>query len=156
LSLLDAPEVIDASADTRWGDRVRDEGRLVAEQHLGIALAAAAIDGYEQAEAVERTRLWLSGRGGRPHVQHEVGAAIELKLRDRGYKVIVARTGATGYGVRIHSGEETHSFDVTLDRLDAHAARMTVAGRGYRLVTAIHGPTHLVEVDGVTHRVSRD
>ena len=29
-------------------------------------------------------------------------------------------------------------------------------GRAYRLATAIHGPVHVVEVDGVTHRVSRD
>ena len=26
----------------------------------------------------------------------------------------------------------------------------------YRLVTATHGPVHLIEVDGVAHRVSRD
>ena len=29
-------------------------------------------------------------------------------------------------------------------------------GQRYRLVTSTHGPVHLVEVDGVTHRVSRD
>ena len=30
------------------------------------------------------------------------------------------------------------------------------SGSTHRLVTATHGPIHLVEVDGVTHRVSRD
>ena len=29
-------------------------------------------------------------------------------------------------------------------------------GRRFRLVTGTHGPAHLVEVDGVTHRISRD
>ena len=35
LDLLDQPEVIDASADTGWIDRVRGEGRLAAHQHSG-------------------------------------------------------------------------------------------------------------------------
>ena len=69
-ALLDAPEVIEATADTRWVDRARANGRLAPDQHTGIALAAAAIDAYERAEGRERARLWDSGRGGRPHVQH--------------------------------------------------------------------------------------
>ena len=43
-----------------------------------------------------------------------------------------------------------------MERFDAHAGRLTVNGARYRLVTATHGPVHLVEVDGITHRVSRD
>ena len=31
-----------------------------------------------------------------------------------------------------------------------------VNGHRFRLVSATHGPIHLVEVDGVTHRISRD
>src|SRR5439155_24344633 len=34
--------------------------------------------------------------------------------------------------------------------------RIVVNGIRYRLLTGTHGPIHLVEVDGVTHRVSRD
>ncbi|MDI5944136.1 hypothetical protein QLR68_39585, partial [Micromonospora sp. DH15] len=44
LDLLDQPEVIDASADTGWIDRVRGEGRLVTHRHSAVALAAAAIE----------------------------------------------------------------------------------------------------------------
>ena len=57
LDLLDQPEVIDASADTGWIDRVRAEGRLVARRHSAIALAAAAIEAYEDEEEVARQRL---------------------------------------------------------------------------------------------------
>ena len=46
--------------------------------------------------------------------------------------------------------------DADLDRIDDYASRLTVRGRTHRLITATHGPVHLVEVDGVTHRVSRD
>jgi acetyl/propionyl-CoA carboxylase alpha subunit/acetyl-CoA carboxylase carboxyltransferase component len=157
-ALLQAPEVVQATADTGWVDRARAAGSLTAAPlHAGIALAAAAIDGYEQAESVERTRLWDSGRGGRPHVHHEPGQVIELKIGDRPYKVGVACTDAGRYHVRItDAAGETIGLDAALARLDAHLSRLTVHGRGYRLVTAIHDTVHVVEVDGVTHRVSRD
>jgi acetyl/propionyl-CoA carboxylase alpha subunit/acetyl-CoA carboxylase carboxyltransferase component len=156
-ALLDAPEVTEATADTAWVDRARAAGRLVARQHVGIALTAAAIDGYEEAEAIERARLRESGRGGRPHVRHEPGQVIELKAGDRSYKVGVARTGADGYRVRIAGGAgEAAAFDAALERMDEHLSRLTVNQRAYQLTTAIHGPVHAVEVDGVTYRVSRD
>jgi acetyl/propionyl-CoA carboxylase alpha subunit/acetyl-CoA carboxylase carboxyltransferase component len=156
-ALLEAPEVAGATADTGWVDRARGEGRLVADQHVGIALAAAAIDGYERTESVERTRLWQSGRGGRPHVRHEPGQVIELKAGGRPYKLSVARTDAGRYHVRItHAAGDAVAFDAELERLDSHLSRLTVNRRPYRLVTAIHGLVHVVEVDGVTHRVSRD
>ncbi|TCM44534.1 carboxyl transferase domain-containing protein [Kribbella sp. VKM Ac-2568] len=156
LDLLDQPEVIDGSADTGWIDRVRGEGRLVSRRHSGIALVAAAIEAYEEAEQVERQRLLETARGGRPQVQHEVGRAIALKLRGAAYKVTVARIGRQRYRVGVGVGDELQYLDAELDRLDAYDARLEVAGRRFRLVTATHGPVHMVEVDGVTHRVSRD
>jgi acetyl/propionyl-CoA carboxylase alpha subunit/acetyl-CoA carboxylase carboxyltransferase component len=156
-ALLEAREVIDATADTRWVDRARAEGRLVAHKHLGIALAAAAIDGYEQAESTERTRLWESGRGGRPHVRHQPGQLIEMTAGDWTYQVGVACTDAGHYRVRIKDAAgETVVLDAALTRLDAHLSLLTVNRRAYRLSTAIHGSVHVVEVDGITHRVSRD
>ncbi|MEV8376168.1 carboxyl transferase domain-containing protein [Kribbella sp. NPDC056861] len=156
LELLDQPEVIDGSADTGWIDRVRGEGRLVSSRHSGVALIVAAIEAYEEAERVERTRLLETARGGRPQVQHEVGRAAALKLRGAAYKVSVARIGPHRYRAGVGAGDELQYLDVELDRLDAYDARITVAGRKFRLITATHGPVHLVEVDGVTHRVSRD
>jgi acetyl/propionyl-CoA carboxylase alpha subunit/acetyl-CoA carboxylase carboxyltransferase component len=157
-ALLTAPEVVQATADTWWVDRARAEGTLTAApRHAGIALAAAAIDGYELAESVERTRLRESGRGGRPHVHHEPGQVIELKTGDRQYKVGVACTDAGRYRVRItDTAGLTVAIEAALERLDAHLSRLTVNGCAYRLVTAIHDTVHVVEVEGVTHRVSRD
>lgn len=156
MALLQAPEVIAATADTRWLDRARASDRLLAGQHVGIALTAAAIDGYEQAEGIERARLRSSGRGGRPHVHHEPGQ-IELKVGDMSYKVGVGRTAADCYRVRIADGADgAIEFDAELERLDAHLSRLTVNGHAYRLVTAVHGPVHAVEVNGTTYRVGRE
>ncbi|GAA1670177.1 biotin carboxylase N-terminal domain-containing protein [Kribbella yunnanensis] len=157
LELLDQPEVIDGSADTGWIDRVRGEGRLVSHKHSAIALVAAGIEGYQDAEKVERARLLETAHGGRPQVQHEVGRAIDLKLRGATYRVTVARIGATRFRVGVGSGSDPFKVvDADLERLDGHSGRLTVGRQRFRLVTATHGPVHLIEVDGVTHRVSRD
>jgi acetyl/propionyl-CoA carboxylase alpha subunit/acetyl-CoA carboxylase carboxyltransferase component len=166
LDLLDQPEVINASADTGWIDRVRAEGRLISHRHTAVALAAAAIETYEEEERVEQQRLLSTAFGGRPQVQHNSGRPLDLKLRGAGYRVKIARVGAhrfrvgidtsTGTGTGTGVGTGTHTADVELERFDRHTGHITVNGTRFRLVTDTHGPIHLIEVNGVTHRVSRD
>ncbi|MFI7600186.1 biotin carboxylase N-terminal domain-containing protein [Actinoplanes sp. NPDC049681] len=156
LDLLDQPEVIDASADTGWIDRVRAEGRLVNHRHSAIALAAAAIEAYQDEEEVSRQRLLATAHGGRPQVQHESGRPLDLKLRGASYRVNVARIGQKRFRVGVSAGGDLHCVDVEIERFDEHSGQMLVNGHRFRLVSATHGPIHLVEVDGVTHRISRD
>ncbi|NUW42151.1 ATP-binding protein [Nonomuraea rhodomycinica] len=156
LDLLDQPEVIDASADTGWIDRVRGRGGLVSHRHSAVALAAAAIEAYEEEERAERQRLLSTAFGGRPQVQHKSGRPLDLRLRGVGYRARVARVGARRFRVGVEAGDDTRTFDVELDRFDRHTGHIVVNGVRYRLLTGSHGPIHLVEVDGVAHRVSRD
>jgi len=166
LDLLDQPEVIDASADTGWIDRVRGEGRLAAHRHSAVALAAAAIEAYEDEEEVSRQQLLATARGGRPQVRHDPGRPLDLKLRGAGYRVRVARTGPKRFHVEIAVAGPAgdgggapgtgRSADVEIERFDALSGRITVNGARFRFTSATHGPVHLVEVDGVAHRVSRD
>ncbi|NUS95583.1 MAG: ATP-grasp domain-containing protein, partial [Nocardia sp.] len=156
LDLLDQPEVIDGSADTGWIDRVRGEGRLVSHRHSAIALAAAGIDAYEEEERVEQHRLLSTASGGRPQVQHDSGRPLDLKLRGASYRVRVARIGAHRFRVGIEAGTDIRTADVDLERFDQHTGQLVVNGVRFRLITGTHGPVHLVDVDGVTHRISRD
>jgi len=156
LDLLDQPEVIDGSADTGWIDRVRSEGRLISHTHSGIALVVAGIEAYEDEEYVERTRLLETAHGGRPQAQHQVGRAIDLKLRGSSYRVTVAQTGPHRFRVGVGPEGNVQTVDADLEKLDKYTSRVVVGGRRFRIVTASHGPVQLVEVDGVTHRVSRD
>ncbi len=156
LELLDQPEVVDATADTGWIDRVRAEGRLVSHRHSAIALAAAAIEAYLDEEEVSRARLLSTAHGGRPQVQHEPGRPLDLKLRGVGYRVSVARAARRRFRVGVSGGGDMHPADVEVERFDAHSGQAVVNGRRFRLISATHGPIHLVEVDGVTHRITRD
>ena len=159
INLLDQSEVVDGRAgwaDTAWIDRARGEGRLVAHEHSGIAVVAAGIEAYEDEEHVEIARLLESAHGGRPQVQHKVGRAVDFKLRGAAYKVTVLRTGLRRFRVAVAGGGTTQVVDVDVERLDEFHSRLTVADSVHRVVTATHGPVHLIEVDGVAHRVSRD
>ncbi|CAM3588239.1 biotin carboxylase N-terminal domain-containing protein [Kibdelosporangium persicum] len=156
LDLLDQPEVIDASADTGWIDRVRAEGRLVTHRHSAIALAAAAIEAYQDEEEVSCQRLLSTAHGGRPQVRHESGRPLGLKLRGVSYHVSVARVGQNRFRVGVSAGGDAHFADIELNRFDTYSGQIVVNGHRFRLVSATHGPIHLVEVDGITHRISRD
>ncbi|HEY3766297.1 MAG TPA: biotin/lipoyl-containing protein, partial [Gaiellales bacterium] len=156
LDLLAQPEVIDASADTGWIDRVRGQGRLAEDRHSGIALVVAGIEAYEDDEQVELTRLLETARGGRPQVQHRVARQVDLKLRGQTCKVAVSRVGRQRFRVTVTSNGAAHVADATMHRLGRHRTRLVISGRSYRVLSATHGPVHFVEVDGVAHRVSRD
>lgn len=139
-------------ADTGWIDRVRAEGGLVADEHAGIALVVAAIEAYEDSTAHETQRLLATAQGGRPQTQHRTGATVELKLRGVVHSVITYATGPHSYRVVV-DGQPT---DASITRLDDVHGRIRVGSEVFRIISATHGPVHLIEVDGVTHRVARD
>lgn len=147
-----APDI----ADTGWIDRVRAEGRLRSQAHGGVALVMAGVAAYEDEEAVEITRLLETAYGGRPQVQHKVGRAVDLKLRGQSYQVRVLQVGPEHYDVTLTSPERAQHAEVSVEQIDDFRARVVVNGTSYRVVHADHGPVRLVEVEGVTHRVSRD
>ncbi len=159
LDLLAQPEVVDGTggwADTGWIDRVRAEGRLVAHAHAGIAVVAAAIEAYLDRLRLETARLLETAHGGRPSASHQVGLPVELKLRGVPYQVSTVNTGPGRFRVSVASGATEQTVDVHMEHVDEVRRRLVVGGQRYLIVTATHGPTTLVEVDGVAHRVSRD
>ncbi|MBV9832174.1 MAG: fused acetyl/propionyl-CoA carboxylase subunit alpha/methylmalonyl-CoA decarboxylase subunit alpha, partial [Marmoricola sp.] len=159
LDLLDQPEVVSGRptwADTGWIDRVRAEGRLVAHAHAGVAVVAAAIEAYLDRVRIETARLVETARGGRPSASHQAGQPVELKLRGVTYQVSTVNTGPGRFRVSVAAGEASQTVDVLVEHVDDVRRRLVVGGQRYSLVTATHGPTTLVEVDGVAHRVTRD
>ena len=90
-------------------------------------------------------------------MQHDSGRPLDLKLRGAD---LPGPGGpdrrATGSGSASRPGPRCAPADVELERFDGHSGRITVNGVRLHVLTGTHGPIHLVEVDGVTHRVSRD
>src|SRR6478736_10006607 len=118
LDLLDQSEVVDGRAgwaDTGWIDRVRGEGRLVAQEHAGIAVVAAAIEAYVDGLGLEVARLLETAHGGRPQAQHQTGRPVELKLRGTTYQVSTINTGPSRYRVTVAAGDDERTVEVELD-----------------------------------------
>ena len=82
---------------------------------------------------------------------------IDLKLRGRGLPGHGrADRPAPVPGRRRRGRRRRRSSTPSSSGWTHYAGRLVVADQRFRLLTATHGPVHLVEVDGVTHRVSRD
>jgi acetyl/propionyl-CoA carboxylase alpha subunit/acetyl-CoA carboxylase carboxyltransferase component len=156
LDLLDEPEIIDGSADTGWIDRVRSQGRLQPERYSGIALVAAAIEAYEEQEQAERLHFLATSHGGRPQARHEVGRAIDLKLRGTSHRITVAQVGPTRFRVGFGARQQDRQVEADLEKFDQYIGRLVIGDRRYRLVSTTYGPVHLIEVNSTTHRVTRD
>ena len=150
LELLDRPEVVAGDIDTGWLDRV---GRsTTAAIHADIALVSVAIDVYDAHEANERAAFLSSARGGRPRASDAVGRTVELGYKGHIYQLDVAQVGPHRYRLDVGEG----LVDVDVDRLNAYESRLTLGAASFQIVSVAGPADHLVEVDGFSHRVTRD
>ena len=156
LDLLDQPEVVDGSADTGWIDRVRAEGRLV-------ATGTPASRWWPPPSRPTRRRRPPSGRtssrpltaaGRRPGTRSAARSTSSSAASATGSPS--PRSAPTGSGSA--SGRAAPSGVLDVDGRAAGRVHQPPARRrpGFRVVGAAHGAVHLVEVDGITHRVTRD
>ncbi|UOY02574.1 ATP-binding protein [Blastococcus sp. PRF04-17] len=152
LDLLDRPEVVAGTADTAWLDRAGTAAGIPATGNAWVALVQVAIDVADAEEAGERAAFLASARGGRPRAALDVDRTVELGLRGQVYRLAVARIAADRYRVEL----DGRYLDVDVDRLGPLESRLGVDGRRWSVVAVEATGSHLVEVDGVTHRVSRD
>ncbi|TFV79236.1 ATP-grasp domain-containing protein [Blastococcus sp. CT_GayMR19] len=152
LALLDRPEVVAGTADTAWLDRTGTVGAADPGRHAAIALVQVAIDVSDAEEALERTAFLASARGGRPRASHDVGRVVELGYCGQAYRLTVAKVDPGRYRVSL----DDRSVDVAVDRLSALESRLTIGDERFSVVASHAATSHLVEVEGVTHRVTRD
>ncbi|WP_111767320.1 carboxyl transferase domain-containing protein [Nakamurella deserti] len=170
LELLDRPELIDGTADTGWLDRV---GLPLAEglpAHADVALLSVAVDVYEAEERLDRDAFLRSARGGRPRARDVLGRTVELGYQGQSYSLQVAQISPHRYRVTVDNAPAAGAagapdgspvtgpvtVDVAVERLSEFESRVTVGSGRHRVVT-IEGPSdHRVEVDSVSHRVTRD
>jgi acetyl/propionyl-CoA carboxylase alpha subunit/acetyl-CoA carboxylase carboxyltransferase component len=152
LDLLDQDAVISASADTGWLDRTGAATAAGPTEMADIALIAAAVDAYEADERLERAGFLASARGGRPRAAHAIGRSVELSYQGQAYNLVVGQIGLRSYRVSGDSGD----LVVSVERLGEFESRLTLGGSRFQIV-AVASPTgFLIEVDGISHRISQD
>jgi len=151
LDLLERPELLTGSYDTGWIDRVALAGDLGGTQEADVALLVAAVDAADTEEGFARAQLFSSAARGRPRASGERGRTIELVHHGHDYAVEVLRTGRRRYQLAVDGAEMT----LTVKRLGPFQSRVEVGNRSASVVSAVQGGDHLVEVDGVPHRLRR-
>ena len=151
LDLLDRDEVRNGKYDTGWLDRLAASGETAGREHGEIAVLMAAVDAYDERQRSSRSHLFATARRGRPQVSSELGRHFELNHRGNEYAVFVRRTGRRQYRVAVDGVE----VGLVVTRLGRYQSRLDIDGRSLRVVSAIQAGDHLVEVDGVPHRLSR-
>ena len=153
LKLLDRPEVIEGTADTGWLDRanLHEDPELAAG--ADAALLYVAVDVYESEEELERESFLRAARGGRPKANHAVGRELELGYRGQTYALTIAQISPRRYRVEVPDGSVV---ELELERQSRFESRLTIGDRRHHIVASTSAAGHLVEVDSVSHRVSRD
>ena len=152
-ALLATPEVTTGEVDVGWVDRTPELVDQLGTQHADVALVAAAIAAYEEESAVEISQFRTSALRGRPQLDDRIGRTIELRHQGQNYHFEIFQTSVGGYRVET----DASSIDVDVDELGPRAGdRLTLGGRTHHVLSATHGITHLVEVDGHAHRIYHD
>ena len=152
LDLLSRPEVVSGEADTQWLDRVGAELALTPARHADIALLRVAIDVYDAEEAQECAAFLASARGGRPRASHVIGRRVELGYKGQTYTFEVSQVRRSRYRVEVMG----HAVVVDVDRLNDYESRLFVGGSRHEVSGVAGTGSHLVDVDGFSHRVTRD
>ncbi|MGB6368435.1 MAG: biotin/lipoyl-containing protein, partial [Thermoanaerobaculia bacterium] len=152
LGLLDRPEVRSGEVDIGWLDGLVRQGEHLSARHADVALLQAAIEAYQMEIEVEKARFLVSAGKGRPEVSDKIGRTAELRYRGNTYELVVNRLGVHHFRITV----DEQRVDVTVEPLGRAQSRLSLAARTYAVLSVIQGLSHLVEVDGVPHRISRD
>src|SRR5512132_180123 len=152
VELLARPELREGRVDTGWLDRLQLRGEAISVRHAEVALVAAAVHFADAQTAVDRATFYALARRGRPDTQARAEREVELRYAGQHYPLVVSEVGPALYRVTL----DGTSVDVEAERLSHHERRLRLGGHGFRVVTSAQGVDLLVEVDGISHRVSRD
>ena len=152
LTLVRHPDVIAGRYDTGWLDAHMETGDLLEPLHADVALVSAAVHAYDVEHALARSSFYVEVRRGRPVSPAETGHHIEFRYRGHLYDLHVYQLGPTSYRV----ATARSLVDVDVERLGGVERRVILPGRRHRVLSALVGPVHTVEVEGVTHTIARD
>ncbi|MCB9556864.1 MAG: ATP-grasp domain-containing protein [Deltaproteobacteria bacterium] len=152
LELLDRPELTSGEYDIGWLDGLVERDEHLSGRSADIALIHGAIVAYEEEFSAEMANFFAAAARGRPEVGNRGSREIELSLSGADYRFVVGRIGPERY--RIGIGER--SLELSLVELRPLEWRLTIADRTHRVRAFSRGAYLVVEVDGISYRISRD
>ncbi len=151
LQLLDRDEVRASRVDVGWLDRLSARPTGEPGDHAGIALLQAAIQVYDTESEAELEAFFTSAARMKPTCRPEVGRQVEVGYLGHRYQFRVYRQGVQEYRIEVAGTR----IDLNVERLGPCERWIAHGDHRYRVLSIVQGDTHLVEVDGIPHRISR-
>jgi acetyl/propionyl-CoA carboxylase alpha subunit/acetyl-CoA carboxylase carboxyltransferase component len=151
LSLASRPEMREGTYDNQWLDQLTAAGGYLPTPHP-VALLEAAIEAADADQAAVQANFLAAAARGRPELPDTIGHRLQLRLRGNSYQMHVYRLGRDDHRVTTDAGQ----IDVNVQRLGRYERALTCRGRRYRVIAATQGARLLVEVDGISHIITRD
>eukprot|EP00899_Mesostigma_viride_P021062 jgi/Mesvir1/28958/Mv17735-RA.1 len=153
MQLLETPEVQSSNHDNTWLDKLYGRGEKISGATRGdVALLQAAIVMYNKEKELAKKRFFTSAARGRPAVNEKVGQTVQFAYQGETYEMKVRQVGLTNYEITVD--ERTVAVDV--ENLGRAGYKLLIGGARYRTMAIMQGLTCLVEVDGISHKVSAD
>jgi acetyl/propionyl-CoA carboxylase alpha subunit/acetyl-CoA carboxylase carboxyltransferase component len=152
LELLNRDEVQRGDVHIGWLDHLTSNGQHLTQRYADVALVHAAIEAYDAQLAVEQAQFYASAMRGRPQVRSEVGHTAELRYHGHSYSLKTYRLGPQHYRVEVNGSR----VDARLDRANPFEYYITAFRRRFHVVSATHGLSYRIEVNGVSHQIDRD
>ncbi len=152
LDFLSRPELESGAIDTRWLDRLAEEKDARPRVYADVALLQAAIEAYDAETQIEQAQFYTSAARGRPRTRPGTDITTDFHYLNHSYNFTVVRLGPQQY--RVNGGGKR--IDVRVERIGAFERRITCYGQRHRVLSISNGLNQVVEVDGVSHRITRD
>jgi acetyl/propionyl-CoA carboxylase alpha subunit/acetyl-CoA carboxylase carboxyltransferase component len=152
LDFLGHPELDYGNIDTRWLDRLAEAKDARPRQYADVALLQAAIGAYNAEGQVEQAQFYTSSARGRPRTRPGIGITLDFHYLGHRHSFTVARLGPQQYRV----SADGKRIDVRAEQVGTFESRVTCFGQRHRVLSVSNGPHYLVEVDGISHHITRD
>ena len=151
-SLLAERELNAGEIDSGWLDELYDRDEAVPSQHGELALLQAAVDLWDSEAAADRGHFYAYAQQGRPQAPADYEREYELRHRGRLYSLAVSQLAPAEYRVTVQG----QTVELWTHWVGSHERRLELRGSAHRVLIGTHGDEMLVEIDGVSHLVSRD
>ena len=151
--LIDHPRYLASTINVGWVDAlVADPEGRDTRDNAAVAVVAAAIAAHGEQLSVKRRQFRASARRGRPDVDESIGESVQLRYSGVSCALQVHQLDDDTFRISV----DGVTIDARVEDLGATGSRLTIGDRTYKVLAAVHGATHYVEVDHVAHRISHD
>ncbi len=152
LDLVNHPDVRAGRLHTGWLDEAMGRGDFSSDSYRAEALLVAAVQASEVKAAAMRARFYAAAARGRPELPAHLGQRLEFRFRGSRYRMRVLRTGPGDFLVQVAG----RRIPLSIEPVGEYDRRVRIGGRQLSVHAVAQDSVHVIEVEGVAHRVVVD